>query len=277
VLVASTATGTARKFSDIKLTSTTVLPGAQATLGIDASLVATYNTASALDNSTAAKTAYKLMPAAAYTIPATASFTGTNTTSTGFDVTVNEALLEPGGKYMIPLVVNSVTGSVPINATRKHLYMLYDMPKVPLVEFIYPGQQQSKTDVVLNNLVSFEGLKLSTLAGLKNGTATFDVDATLVAQYNTDNGLDGSAGKEPYIILPVANRVIPTTTITFANTELSSNAFSIGVNTAGLTAGGKYILPIAIVSGQHDVNDVPEALPTNPERDYLYLLITIKK
>ena len=95
-------------------------------LAVDAARVATYNTANALDGSTAAKKPYVIMPAAAYTIPGTVTIKA-GVREAEFDVPIKTSLLEPGVKYLLPIVITSVPAPYIISGNFGHLYLRVDM------------------------------------------------------------------------------------------------------------------------------------------------------
>ena len=95
-------------------------------LAVDAALVATYNTANALDGTTTAKKPYVLMPADAYTLPASVTIkAGVRTAS--FDVPVNTSSLATGGKYIIPVKITTVPAPYVISGNFGILYLRVDM------------------------------------------------------------------------------------------------------------------------------------------------------
>ena len=95
-------------------------------LAVDASRVATYNTANGLDGSTAARRPYVAMPTAAYSIPGTVTIKA-GIREAEFDVPINTSLLEPGQKYLIPIVITSVPAPYVISGNFGHLYLRVDM------------------------------------------------------------------------------------------------------------------------------------------------------
>ena len=95
-------------------------------LAVDAAMVAKYNSDNGLNGTTAARKPYVLMPSAAYTVPGTVTISAGVREST-FDVPINTSLLEPGGKYMIPLKIVSVPAPYIISGNFGILYMRVDM------------------------------------------------------------------------------------------------------------------------------------------------------
>lgn len=95
-------------------------------LGIDESRVAKYNSDNALDGSLPSKQPYLLMPASAYTLPTTLNIPAGTRTIT-WDLPVNTSTLEPGKKYMIPVVITGAPGGITISGNFGYLLLRADM------------------------------------------------------------------------------------------------------------------------------------------------------
>ena len=227
-------------------------------------LIATYNTNNGLDGSTAAKDPYVAMPAANYTLPTVTIDKGNR--EKYFDITVSTAGLAPGGKYIVPVVISSVPAPYIISGNFGYVNLLINVRAI-----YFNAVNQEMRPRIIGSTATFS-LAAHTLFNVTNSMANVTVavaeDPTLIAEYNTANGLDGTVGKMPYVQMPAATYTLPAN-LTFAATgnPLATAISAVTVNTSGFTSGEKYIIPL-IITGTSSTNT-----GIHPTRSHLYMLL----
>ena len=230
-------------------------------------LIATYNTNNGLDGTEAAKDPYVAMPAANYTIPTVTIDKGVKQKL--FDISVSTAGLTPGGRYIVPLAISSVPSPYIISGNFGYVNLLVN---VRAIYFNAAGQEMRPKFVGTDATFSFAANTLFNVTNsMANTTVTVAEDPTLIAAYNTANGLDGSTpAKAPYIQLPAATYTLPTT-LTFAATgnPLNTVINPVVVDISTLTPGGRYIIPVKITGTSSTHTGI------HPNRSHLYMLLDV--
>ena len=141
-----------------------------------------------------------------------------------------------------------------------------------LVEIADADHMYAINDQIVGTQVVYDSILVNQCAiHASHITASFDVqlglNEDLVATYNANNGLDGTVGKEKYILMPVANYTLPASVTIDAGNK--KKWFDVTVDTTGLTPGGKYIIPVAIKS-------VPAPYIASRNFGYINLLLTLR-
>ena len=141
-----------------------------------------------------------------------------------------------------------------------------------IVEIADTDHQFARNDQTVGTTVTYNDILVNQCAvHASHITASFDVqlgiDEALIATYNTNNGLDGTVGKEKFVIMPAANYTLPASVTIDAGVK--SKPFTVSVNTTGLSPNAKYIIPVVIKS-------VPSPYIISRNFGYINLLLTTK-
>ena len=239
-------------------------------LGINVDLVARYNTNNGL-NGSAGREPFVLMPAANYTLPTKVTIEK-GIRSTEFDVDVNTTGLNPGAKYLIPVIISSVPEPYIISGNFGYINLLVTTVARSLM---FDFAKQELKAVTESGVTSFKDIVVKSVYALDNTTITLDIDAALVSQYNSANALDGSTdSKKPYVLMPAAAYTLPASMSFGSTAGLSSDKFDLVIDTSSLVAKGKYMIPL-IMDSTTSASDplVDGDTPINDSRGRLYLLL----
>lgn len=119
-----------------------------------------------------------------------------------------------------------------------------------IVEFAHTSHNVRLTNVNPSTDRTFTPLYLNyTIPWLKDHTSdivvNIGIDESLVAKYNTAQGLNGSTiAKQPYTVMPSSAYTLPATLTIPAGVRTLT--WSLDLKTAGLERGQKYIIPVVI-------------------------------
>ena len=141
-----------------------------------------------------------------------------------------------------------------------------------IVEIADADHQFARNDQTVGTQVVYADILMNQCAvHASHITASFDVQLGInedrVATHNTNNGLDGTVGKEKFVLMPAANYTLPASVTIDAGVK--QKTFTVTVNTTGLTPGGKYLIPVEIKS-------VPAPYIISRNFGYINLLLTLK-
>ena len=209
------------------------------------------------------------------TVPATATI-ASGATSTNFTVNIIDynALANTPASGTVPnrllLDLSTSTPNIEVAAGYKRVTILLNKI-LPELFFDVTNQQKTGTLDGAANTATFEGLVVKSAYSIRDTQVTLDIDATLVADYNTKNELTGSAA---YQIMPAATYTLPPSVSFGATAGSSSSPFNITVNTSSLSSG-KYLIPMIIKTGITTVGTESRTASINSDRDYLLLLVNI--
>jgi|GEM_PF-3088544 len=214
--------------------------------------------------------------AATVTVPATATIAaGGFSTNITIDVDYSALAATPSsGTIPNRLILDlSTTSDVLLAENYKRTTILLNKIE-PNLMFDVSDQKMDMNDAKIeNDKATFESIVVRSAYNTSNTTVTLDIDGGLVNEYNTENNLTGSAA---YVLMPVTAYTLPTSAIFGTEAKSTSQPFDLIVDMAGLTSGGKYLIPIVIKSATTSVGSNPARVASiNADRDYLLLLVDV--
>jgi hypothetical protein len=204
-----------------------------ASVGVDMSLVASYNSEHATD--------YVALPEGTYQLDQTnVSIAGNSNQSDRINVLLTPGTkLAPATTYLLPVTIKSHSGGT-LSNSKKTVYLAFTGSSNAYVS-LTDGDSINKVPVkdmgIFNLIAKYDGA--SNYSG--DVETEFYIDPTKVDKYNTDSATD-------YALLPVDNYSIERSSITIPGNRSTSPYITIVVSPDGLEINAIYLLPITISS-----------------------------